>query len=336
MPGWGVAPTEDARRDGRSRRASRTGGYDGLFAPDSVTWRIHADPVMWVAGLRALLLQALHPAALAGVLEHSAFRSDPWGRLVRTAGYVGTVSFGSLADVDRAGRRVRALHRQVAGADPVSGRSYRATDPDLLLWVHCCEVESFLTVYRRSGARLDDADADRYLAEQTRAAAVVGLDPAVAPADRAALEGYFTAVRPRLEGGARPRSAVRAVLLPPMPAAVALLTPARPAWTALAALSLGLLPRWARRLYGLPGLPTSDPLATAQLRVLAAALRRLPPAVREGPQVRAARERADRVAAQGPVVAATAAPSRRTASSRTASRLQNANRRNGRPAASSS
>src|SRR5437763_12942032 len=112
---------------------------EGLFGPESLTWQVHADPILWIAGLRALLLQAVHPAAMAGVLQHSDFRADPWGRLRRTADYVGVVTFGSTAEVETIGRRVRALHATVRGHDEATGVSYRASDPTLLYWVHCCE-----------------------------------------------------------------------------------------------------------------------------------------------------------------------------------------------------
>jgi uncharacterized protein (DUF2236 family) len=138
--------------------------YDGLFGPETVTWRVHGDPILWVAGLRALLLQALHPAAMAGVLEHSDFRADPWGRLLRTADYVGTISFGTAAEARKAAGRVRGLHRQVAGIDRLTGNRYRADDPELLRWVHCCEAESFLTTYQRAGGAVSSAEADAYYA----------------------------------------------------------------------------------------------------------------------------------------------------------------------------
>src|SRR4051794_7437423 len=122
--------------------AGQVPGDAGLFGPDSVTWRVHSDPVLWIAGLRALLLQAVHPAAMAGVLEHSDFRADPWGGLLRTANYVGVVSFGSTAEVEAIGRRVRALHKTVRGHDEQTGVTYSANEPHLLRWVHRCEVES--------------------------------------------------------------------------------------------------------------------------------------------------------------------------------------------------
>lgn len=167
----------------------------GLFGPASVTWRVHADPLMGVAGLRALLLQALHPVAMRAVSEHSRFREDPWGRLRDTANYVGLTTFGSTAEALTAGARVRAVHATVHGTDPVTGRDYSGEDVDLLLWVHACLVDSFLDVVRRGGLRLTDAEADAYVAEQVRAAALVGLEPDVVPASRAALAEHLARTR---------------------------------------------------------------------------------------------------------------------------------------------
>jgi uncharacterized protein (DUF2236 family) len=265
--------------------------YDGLFPPDSVTWRVHADSVLWVAGVRALLLQAVHPVAMAGVLTHSDFRADPWGRLFRTADYVGVVSFGTRAEVAAAGQRVRRLHAKVRGVDTETGAVYRATDPHLLRWVHCCEVESFLTTYQRAGGRLSAAQVDRYYAEQTRAAAVVGLDPDSVPASAEQIQDYFDRMQPELCVDRRTRRIARYVLAPPMPRKVALTTPARPAWTSVASLAAASLPGWARRLYGLPALGVTDLSATLGLRALRVAIDRAPLRYREGPHLRAAKAR---------------------------------------------
>jgi uncharacterized protein (DUF2236 family) len=271
--------------------------YDGLFPPDSVTWRVHGDPLLWVAGLRALLLQAVHPAAMAGVLQHSDFRADPWGRLFRTAGYVGTVSFGTRAEVAQAGARVRGLHDRVAGTDAVTGVRYRASDPELLRWVHCCEVASFLDIHQRARGDLTDVEIDRYFAEQTRAAEVVGLDPATVPDSAAAMAAYFDRMRPQLAVDNRTRRIAAYLVVPPMSRRVALLTPARPAWATGTMVAAGTLPGWVRRMYGLPGLPTADLAATVALRTLAAAVAIAPERYREGPHLRAARERVANAAA---------------------------------------
>jgi len=269
---------------------SNTAPDAGLFGPDSLTWRVHADPILWVAGLRALLLQAVHPAAMAGVLQHSDFRADPWGRLLRTADYVGVVTFGPTPEVERLGARVRGIHRRVRGTDPQSGISYNASDPHLLRWVHCCEVESFLTTYQRATGALTSEEVDAYYAEQTRAAAVVGLDPATVPSSRAEVADYFASMREELGVDRRARRVASYVLLPPMPRWAAW-GPARPAWAGAASLAVGLLPRWARRLYGLPVAWGSDQTATVALRALHTTMRAAPDRFREGPHLRAARER---------------------------------------------
>lgn len=263
----------------------------GLFGPDSVTWRLHADPLLIVGGIRALLMQSLHPLALAGVAEHSGFKEDPWGRLGRTAEFVGTLTYGTRREAVKAAARVRGAHRGLTGVEPESGRPYRVDDPALLLWVHCCEVDSFLSTAVRSGADLSDADADRYLAEQVIAAELIGIASEDVPSDRADLAGYFTDVAPMLEVTAEARRAVRFLLAPPMPAWVRLLTPARPAWGGLATLAFGLLPTWARRMYRLPGLATTDAAATAGLRALRSSVQHVPAQWREGPALKAARER---------------------------------------------
>ena len=263
----------------------------GLFGPDSLTWRVHGEPIMWIAGLRALLLQALHPAARAGVLDHSDFRADPWGRLIRTANYVGVVSFGSTAEVDAISARVRGIHRRVRGTDPVTGVQYDATDPALLAWVHCCEVESFVTTYQRAGGRLTSSEVDAYYAEQVRAAGVVGLRAAEVPGSAEEIAAYFARLQPELAADERARDLARYVLAPPMPRWLRFATPAGPGWAGLALTAASLLPQWARRLYGAPALGVTDRAATAGVRALRLAIRMAPAERRTGPHLRAARQR---------------------------------------------
>jgi len=263
----------------------------GLYGPDSVTWRVHADPSMALAGLRALLLQAVHPVAMHGVFANSDFRADPWGRLLRTAEYVAVTAFGTTSEAGRAGARVRGIHRQLSGVEPDSGTAYRVDDPELLRWVHCSEVESFLTTALRCGLRLTRAEQDAYYAEQTRNAALVGLDPATVPGTVAQMTAYFAQMRPQLRVGRDARAAAQFILWPPMPALVQLGTPARPAWIALATASFAMLPRWARRLYRLPGLPTTDLAASAAGLAFRSGLLVVPARLRNGPQVVAAHQR---------------------------------------------
>jgi len=117
---------------------------DGLFGPASVTWRVSSDLASPVAGLRSLLMQALHPLAMAGVDQHSGWRRDPVGRLATTSAYLATITFGERAVAERAAARVRRIHDHVRGADTVTGRPYAAGDPALLLWVHVALVQSSL------------------------------------------------------------------------------------------------------------------------------------------------------------------------------------------------
>lgn len=266
----------------------------GLYGPDSVTWRVHADPSMALAGLRALLLQAVHPLAMSGVAQHSDFREDPWGRLFRTAEYVGVTTYGTTEQARRAGAKVRGIHRKLAGIEPETGTAYRVDDPELLRWVHCVEVESFLSTAVRCGARISRADQDRYYAEQQVGAALVGLDSASVPGSVGEMADYFTGVRPQLRVTRAARDAALFVLWPPMPSLVTLGTPARPAWVALATASFAMLPRWARRLYSLPGLPTTDLAATAAGLALRSGLLVVPDALRAGPHVKDARARLGR------------------------------------------
>jgi uncharacterized protein (DUF2236 family) len=271
----------------------------GFFGPDSVTWRVHADPSFSVAGLRALLLQALHPVAMDGVAQNSeGFRTEPWPRLMRTAAYVDTLTFGSRREAVRAVRAVRGIHRRLGGTEATTGRSYRVDDPDLLLWVHCCEVDSLLTVARRAGVPLTDDDADRYVAEQVTAAVLVGAVEADVPRSVAELAGYFERMLPSLALTPAARDAAKLVLVPPMPAWVRFLTPARPAWGTLATLGFATMPRWARRLYSMPGLGLTDAAATAALRAFRTTMLALPQRARRSPIVWAGYERvADPVSA---------------------------------------
>jgi uncharacterized protein (DUF2236 family) len=256
-----------------------------------VTWRLHAEPLLLVGGLRALYLQALHPLAVAGVAQNSGYKTDPWGRLLRTSEYIGTVVYGTTEEAETAGRRLRARHQRMRAVDPRTGDFFRIDDPHLLRWVHVTEVESFLTAATRGGLALTPDEVDRYYTEQRRAAAMVGLDPATVPGTAAEVAEYYRRIRPEL--ALTKDSAEAAVFLsaPPMPRRLGL-TPVRLVYTGLAALAVGLLPPWARRLYGLPGLPTTDLTASISARTLRAALSLLPTKAYESPYRRAGLSRA--------------------------------------------
>jgi len=265
----------------------------GFFGPDSITWRIHGDPSYHVGGLRALMLQALHPVAMDGVARNSTgFKDDWWMRMTRTGQYMETVTFGTRTEARRMAARVRGYHRQLSGVEETTGRAYRVDDPDLLLWVHATAVDSLLTTARRAGVPLTDDDADRYVAEQVAFAQLVGVPPSMVPRSVCELDAYLEGIRPSLAATPAAVEGVRNLFLPPMKGWVQALTPARPAWVTLASLGMATLPPWARRMYSLPGLGLTDAAATGALKALRTALVAVPERARWSPIVRAGWERA--------------------------------------------
>jgi uncharacterized protein (DUF2236 family) len=262
----------------------------GLFGPESVTWRLHADSAMALAGLRALLLQALHPLAMAGVEQHSAYHTDPWGRMTRTAQFIGVTTFGTTGQAHAMAAKVRAMHGRKSGIEPESGVHYRVSDPHLLLWVHCAQVDSVLVSLRAAGVRISKDDADRYVAEQVISAGLVGIDPAEAPTTVAQLDALMQSYRAELRVTEAGRGALKFVLFPPMPS-TRWVVAAKPAWATIASVAVALLPRWALKLYGLPGLPTTPLVAAAGARTLRRTTLLLPVDRREGPMLKSARAR---------------------------------------------
>jgi uncharacterized protein (DUF2236 family) len=248
----------------------------GLFGPSSVTWQMHGDPMMWVAGVRALYLQALHPRAVRGVMQNSDFRKDAWGRLFRTAGFVGTTTYGTTEAAEQAGARVRRIHSKLGATDPDTGERYGVDEPGLLLWVHCAEIDSYLHVGRRSGFPLTDAQADRYIAEHRVSARLVGLDPDAVPADQAEMNAYFEKVRPELAAGEEARAVDDFLLRPPTHP---LLIPARQLlWRRVAHLAYAALPPFAHELYGRAAPESST--VTRRLRATGTLLRCVPARLR--------------------------------------------------------
>src|SRR5215469_4629695 len=198
---------------------------DGYFGPASVTWRLNGDISGPVAGLRSLLIQALHPLAMAGVEQHSDWRADPAGRLASTSAYLVAITYGDRATADRAAQRVRKIHERVHGTDPVTGRPYDANDPALLVWVHAALVDSV-----------------------PAAAELVGVPAGRAPASMAELDAYFAAVRPEL------------TLSPVVAESTAALLDTFAAdpdlsdfWRQLADAAHASMPRWVLEIYGYSG-----------------------------------------------------------------------------------
>jgi uncharacterized protein (DUF2236 family) len=238
---------------------------EGLFGPGSVTWRVMSNRIMWVAIVRALYLQALHPRVIRGTLQNAATITEPvdaWTRLRRTLTFIEARTFGTTAEAERAGRRVRNIHQVLTGTDP-DGTRYRVDEPELLLWVHCGEVASCADIAWRSGLPFSAADLDAFVAEQRASAELIGIDPAAAPASTAALAAYYEQMRPRLYACEEAKQALRLTIHPPVPDGNRVLKLGLPPVATLAFLTL---PRWARRMYGKPDGPLSDMAATAGLR----------------------------------------------------------------------
>ena len=249
----------------------------GLFGPGSVTWRIASEPVMWIAGLRAMYLQALHPRVMLGTWQNTALArpDEAWGRFTRTVKFVQVRTFGTTAEVERAGARLRKVHASLRGTD-ADGREFRLDEPELLLWVHCCEIGSYAEIARRSGVRVTGEELDAFVGEQRRSAAVVGLDPQIVPASMADLAAYFDRMRPGLRVTAEARQAMRASFTLRMPPG---LLPLRLIVPPLNVLGFATLPPWARRMYGTPGLPLTEPAVTLALRAAYESTTRIPPRV---------------------------------------------------------
>jgi uncharacterized protein (DUF2236 family) len=242
---------------------------DGLLGPDSVAWRVVGHPVSLIGGLRSLIVQSLHPLAMAGVAQHSDYRRRALDRLRRTAYYVAATTFGDTATAHAAAEHVKRVHRRVHGTDPVTGRPYSAEDPDTQLWVHCVEWHSFLAAYRAYAGRLTLAEQDRYLAEGARIAALLGVPEDSVPASVAQQRAYFAAVRPELRMSEYARDAIRFVLEPPLTRE---LLPYQVPLRVASSAALALVPRDLRELAGIDRHPVRDALALAAVRPAAAVL----------------------------------------------------------------
>ena len=228
-------------------RAQRIWGAQGerWFTPEDPVWRVHADASMFPAGITSLLLQMLHPMAMAGVAGHSGYKSDPWGRLQRTSHYLATTTFGTIEHAEEAIATVRSIHERVRGKDDL-GRPYRADDPHLLKWVHVAEIDSFLRGYQTFGdTPLTDEEADVYVRQAGIPAALLGVQSP--PQSVAELAEVLDSYRPELEATPAAAEAARFLLLdPPLPLY------AKPGYGTLASGGVSLLPGWAREMLGIP------------------------------------------------------------------------------------
>jgi uncharacterized protein (DUF2236 family) len=224
---------------------------DRWFDADRPIRQVHSDCAMFVGGMAALLLQSLHPLAMAAVADHSGYRTDPWGRLQRTSHFIAATTFGRKEDAMVAIAKVRAIHEHVTGTAP-DGRPYAASDPHLLTWVHVAEVHAFLGAYEVYGEHpLGQAARDGYVADMALIAAELGVpDP---PQTEAEVRSVICRYRPELAGTPQAWEAARFLLRePPLPLVL------RPVYAGLAAAAVALLPRWARRELRVPALPLTD------------------------------------------------------------------------------
>lgn len=243
-----VGPDADARRD----QVMNTAG-DRWFDESRPVRTVHSDASMFIGGMRALLLQTLHPLAMAGVAEHSDYRNDPWGRLQRTAEFLAATTFGPTDLAQHAVDRVNAVHRAVTGTAP-DGRPYAARDPHLLRWVHVAEVDSFLSTYQAYGAgRLTPEQADGYVADMAVIARKLGVT--APPLSVRGLRDQLHMFRHELHSTPQSRDAVHWLLVdPPLDAA------RRVPYAMISAAAVATLPAWARMELRLPRLPLVDEL----------------------------------------------------------------------------
>jgi uncharacterized protein (DUF2236 family) len=268
--GPGNGPRGGSRPPAGGRSRGPTHAEDvGLFGPTSVTWRLHSEPVMGIAALRALLLQALHPVAAAGVARRRALGEDIWARYARTSDNLGVLTFGSTTEALTVGARWQAEYAALA-ADPSPDREPSADETEMLVWVHCCLVESTVSILDRAGVGLDEADAGRYVAEQLRTAALLGLDPADVPSDLDDLRSYFRRERPRLRVTSAARADAEDALAEQLPQRPG---DGRPPWASVVGLAYAALPSWARRAYGLTNVPEAAALQGPAITVALQAVR---------------------------------------------------------------
>lgn len=221
------------------------------FGPDRPIRIVHTDASMFIGGMRALLLQSLHPLAMAGVAQHSDYRNDPWGRLQRTADFLAVTSFGPAELAEKTVERVRFIHSKVEGVAS-DGRPYSATDPHLLRWVHIAEVDSFLSTHSMFGSTpLTPEQADGYVQDMAVIASKLGV-PAP-PTSVQALHDQLKMYRRELKSTPESRDVVKYLLLqPPLDLA------ARVPYSLIGAAAVATLPVWARADLRLPWLPLTE------------------------------------------------------------------------------
>jgi uncharacterized protein (DUF2236 family) len=251
----------------------------GLLGPGSVAWRVVGHPMSLVGGMRALMVQALHPLAMAGVAQHSDYEHRAMDRLRRTAYYVTATTFGDTPTAYAAAERVKRLHRRIRGVDPVTGKRYSAEDHDLQIWVHCTEWHSFLASYRVFGSSITPEQQDQYLAEGVEIGSLLGAPRERIPASRDQYRDYFAAVRPQLCVSEAARKAITFVRFPPLERDNLHL---QPIMRMFGSAAVALIPGYLRTLAGIARPPWVDIAAINAARPFGTALTL--PIIRELPR----------------------------------------------------
>jgi uncharacterized protein (DUF2236 family) len=257
----------------------------GLFGPGSVSWRIDRELMVLAGGSCALLLQAAHPSVAAGVVQHSTYATDPFGRLMRTLDSSFAVVFGSTSEADATLRRVNAIHARVRGRR-IDGTAYSALDPEALLWVHATLVDTALRVYDRFVAPLDEAECQQYHEESSRVGLALGIPAGDLPSTvvelRRWMEEMIASATVRVTPDAE--RIARTVLYPTR-------FPPRVAWDVVHLVSMATLHPEIRAQYGIGWSAARergmDSLAAASRRIVPL----LPRLLRTAPQARAADRR---------------------------------------------
>ena len=253
--------------DSAADQAPVVASDQALYPPGAVIRRVHGDVTsMMIGGVSALLLQMLHPAALAGIWDHSRFRDDMLGRLRRTARFIAVTTYAERAEAEAEILRVRRVHEHVRGTLP-DGTAYAAGDPWLLAWVHVCEATSFLDAWMAYGEPfMPLAEQDRYFAEAALVARALGADPV--PESRAEARALMTRFRSELAVTPRTREVARIVLRQPAPSLGLM-----PAQAMMMHAAVTLLPGWARRMHGFSMPALARPLVRASAFALAGTMR---------------------------------------------------------------
>ncbi|MEO8477012.1 MAG: oxygenase MpaB family protein [Actinomycetota bacterium] len=248
----------------------------GYFGPESVSWKVHKEVTVLFGGARALLMQAAHPLVVAGANQTAMYERNPWKRLQRTLILTYTMTFGTKAEADGAAEKINDVHTRINGTDPITGKRYDALDPELLLYVHACLVDSALLFERLTVGKLDDAGRQRFHEEQMLAAELCLVPREMIPPTVPALSAWLADFEDRgdlmvTEGA---RKVLDLFLDPPEEAEW------RPILRGVSRLAYGTLPGGIREMYGLPFGPLKEAMMSATFPLIRATRPLLPPKFR--------------------------------------------------------